>query len=182
MEETKKQSALRAKTARMVDRFSNRFLMIRSFTTLTLFAASYVFFAPLLRTNSDLARLFLILYGLFIIVLSAIVFIEFLIKTVRLQNADAKNYSALTGINTLLGVALPLFYANAIFATVIKALSQMAYWGTYACEIRCNLVRFYDKNQIFFTVNNLIYLLVVVALLLIIVGGFIENLVKANRK
>lgn len=179
-EEKQKNSRMTERTRRLIARFSNRFLLIRSFFALTLFAASYIFFTPLLRLNSDLGRIFLAVYGGLILILALFIVIEYFIKTVRLQNSDAKNYSAIVSINTFLGVIIPLFYSNAILATVIKALSQIQNYGTFFCEIRCSVVKFYYHNDIYYQVNQLIYLLVVVAFLFFLIGGFLEKNFRKN--
>lgn len=161
---------------RMIDRFSNRYIVFRSFLGLSLLVLAYFFFTPLLRVHSDWALLFLAVAGIFVLVMIGLLIFEYIVKVVRIQNSNARNYSALVSINTLLGLIIPLFYANLVLSTVIRSLGGMMNYQTFLCEIRYTIVNYYYWNNIYFQINQFIYWLFLLVILLFIVGGFIEHL------
>ena len=161
---------------KVVNRFSNRFIVFRSFLGLSLLVLAYFFFSPLLRVQSDWALLFLAMFGIFVLVLIGLLIFEYIVKVVKIQNANVQNYSALVSINTLIGLIIPLFYANLVFSTVIRAFAGMMNYQTFLCEIRYTIVNYYYWNNIYLQINQFLYLLVILVVLLFIFGGFIEHL------
>lgn len=161
-----------------MEKFSKRYLIFRSFFGLSFLTLAYLFFSPVVRLNSDLARLFLVIFGSIVLLMCLFMFFEYIIKTVRLQNSNTNNYSALLAVNTFTGLIIPLLYVNLILSTIMKALGSMNNYGTFLCHIRNTIVNFYYWNNIYFLINQLVGILIVSALFLFIFGGFIERLYK----
>lgn len=169
-------SNLRTRAQRVIKRVSSDYLVVRNLLGLSCFALAFGLFISYAYGKGDIVKTIVALMGIVIVFLSLGLILEFVLKTVALQNnLNVKRFSAILSVNMLLGLAAPLFILNMVLWGVIELFAQMHYYGTVLCQIRFGLVNFYYYNAVFFQVNNFIKIVVVTSFLLFIVGGFVER-------
>ena len=170
-------SNLKSRAKRIITKIGNDYLVVRNLLGLTCFALAFGLFLSYAYVRGDLVKTFVALMGIVVLFLCVGIILEFIVKTVALQNnVNIKRFSAILSVNLLLGLAAPLFILNMILWGVIQLFSEMSYYGTVLCQIRIGIVNFYYYNSLFFQVNNFIKLVIVTSFLLFIVGGFVERL------
>ncbi|MFS8131212.1 MAG: hypothetical protein ACMG57_04490 [Candidatus Dojkabacteria bacterium] len=169
-------SDLRSKAKKVIGKIGNDYLVVRNLLGLSCFALAFGLFISYAYVRGDIVKTLVALMGLVVVFLSLGLVLEFIMKTVALENNPAvKRFSAILSINMLLGLAAPLFIFNMIMWGVIQLFAQMHYYGTVLCQIRMGIVNFYYYNSVFFQVNSFIKLIVVAAFAMFIVGGFVER-------
>ncbi len=171
--------AVRTRIKRAFDRKGSDLIVIAGPVSLGFFTLAFLIFLPLLRRDYDWLRALIVLYGAFVVLWAWMVIYEFLVKGSRLlANKRVHNYSQLAALNTILGLAFPLFVLNSVKAIVVNTLSEFTYFGTAICEIRLSLVRFYYASNIYEQINSVIFWIVVLSLVLLIIGGLFERVFK----
>lgn len=174
--ESSKASNLRIKAKRVINKIGNDYLVVRNLLGLACFALAFGLFISYAYVRGDIVKTIVALMGLVILFLALGLVLEFILKTVALENSpNVKRFSAILSVNMLLGLAAPLFIFNMVLWGVVELFSQMHNYGTVLCQIRFGLVNFYYYNAIFFQVNSFIKLVIVSAFIMFIVGGFVER-------
>jgi len=169
------------KGKRITKKLFNGQLVFTNFLALSFFVIANAFFTPLLGW-SDLYKLFLIIYGFFVILLSVLLVYEYLHKTILLQaNLKTSSYSTILSINTFFGLIMPFLYINILMATIIRAMEFMTNFGTLLCTIRLYIVHFYYYHYIEHNVNNIITILIILNAILFLFGGLLERLVQQSK-
>src|SRR6185369_13975487 len=169
-------SNLKLKAKKVISKIGNDYLVVRNLLGLSCFALAFGLFISYAYVRGDIVKTLVALMGVVIVFLSLGLVLEFIMKTVALENnPNVKRFSAILSVNMLLGLAAPLFIFNMILWGVIELFAQMHNYGTVLCQIRFGIVNFYYYNSIFFQVNNFIKIVVVAAFIMFIVGGFVER-------
>lgn len=172
----KNKLAVRTRAKRVFARRGSEYMVLESVVSLVFFTLAFLVFIPLLRRGSDFFKLLIVVYGFFVIVWALGAVYEYLVKSSRLLvNKKIENYSILSALNAILGLAFPLFVINSVSSIVVSTLGSMADWGTALCEIRFSFVRFYQSTNIYNQVESLVFWIVVLALGVLIVGGIFER-------
>jgi hypothetical protein len=158
-----------------VKRLDNSYLVVKNF-----FALSFIFLAALILSaidkRSETAKIFLMIFFGFVILLSVALIIEFIIKTVRLQNEpQVKRYSALVSLNSIFGLILPMFYINLLLSKVMLYASWLENRGTFFCKIRCSIVDFYYDYGIYWQMHKIIFYTALISITLFLWGGLFEK-------
>ncbi|MEO6729285.1 MAG: hypothetical protein ABIM99_05155 [Candidatus Dojkabacteria bacterium] len=169
-------STIKLKAKKFILKIGNDYLVVRNLLGLTCFALAFGLFISYAYVRGDIAKTLVAIMGLVIVFLSLGIILEFILKTVAMENnPNVKRFSALLSVNMLLGLAAPLFIFNMILWGVVELFSQMHYYGTVLCQIRVGFINFYYYNAIFFQVNNFIKIVIVAAFFMFVVGGFVER-------
>lgn len=180
LKSVKNKIALRTRTKKVLYRKGSEFIVLESAVSLVFFTMAFFVFLPLLRRESDLLRMLIVLYGSFVLVWGFSTIYDYLIKASRLlTNNTIKNYSLIAGLNAIAGLAIPMFILNSVMSVVVHTLGAINNWGTAFCEIRLSFVRFYNASNIYNQVSSLTFWVLVFALALIVLGGLLE---RVNRK
>lgn len=175
----KNKLALRTRARKLLYKKGSEFIVFESALSLVFFTLAFLVFVPLLRRDSDLLKALIVVYGVFVLLWALSTIYDYLVKSSRLlANKTIHNYSLLSAVNSIIGLALPLFVLNSVSYIVMNTLSSMQYYGAI-CEIRMSLVRFYGASNIYNQMNSLIFWVLVFSLGLMILGGLLERL---NRK
>ncbi len=172
--------AVRTRTKRLFARKGSEYIVLESVVSLTFFTLAFFVFLPLLKRDSNALRLLIVVYGSFVILWGFSTIYDYLVKSSRLMaNKVIHNYSLVAGLNTIVGLALPLFVINSVTSIVVHTLAAMTNWGTAICEIRMSFVRFYQASNAYNQMSSLIFWVLVFALGLMILGGVVE---RSTRK
>lgn len=172
--------ALRTRARRLFARKGSEYIVFESAVSLVFFTLAFLVFVPLLRRDSAILDLLVVIYGAFVIVWAFSTIYDYLIKASRLLiNRQVANYSLLSALNTVLGLALPLFVINSVSYIVMNTLGGMPHMGSALCEIRMSFVRFYNAANIYNQLNSLVFWTLVFSLGLLVLGGLVERM---NRK
>lgn len=172
----KNKLAIRTRARKAFARQGSEYIVLESAVSLSFFTLAFFVFLPLLRRNSDLLRLLIVIYGLFVVIWGFSTIYDYLIKSSRLlANKQITNYTLLSGLNAIVGLALPLFIINSVTSIVVHTLGSMTNWGTAFCEIRMSFVRFYQASNAYNQVSSLTFWVLVFALGLMILGGVVER-------
>ncbi len=172
--------AVRTRAKRMLTRRGSEYIVLESVVSLVFFTLAFFVFLPLLRRDSNFLRVLIAVYGFFVIVWAVSTIYDYLVKSSRLMaNKAIHNYSLLAGLNTIFGLALPLFIINSVTSIVVHTLGAMTNFGTALCEIRMSFVRFYQASNAYNQMTSLIFWVLVFSLGLMILGGLIE---RSTRK
>jgi hypothetical protein len=173
--------ALRTRAKRIFNRSGSEFIAFESFVSLIFFTLAFFVFLPLLRREGDLLKLLVLVYGLFVVIWGFSTIYDYLVKSSRLGvNTKLNNYSLIAGINTIIGLAIPLFVINSVTSILMHTLSTFENMGTALCEIRTSFVRFYYAANTYNQVSSLIFWVMVFALGLIVLGGLVERISKRS--
>jgi len=169
-------SNLKLKARKVISKIGNDYLVVRNLLGLGCFALAFGLFISYAYVRGDIVKTLVALMGIVILFLALGLVLEFILKTVALENnPNVKRFSAILSVNMLLGLAAPLFIFNMILWGVVELFAQMHNYGTVLCQIRFGLVNFYYYNSIFFQINSFLKLVVVAAFVTFIVGGFVER-------
>jgi len=172
--------AVRTRTKRLFARKGSEYIVLESVVSLVFFTLAFFVFLPLLRRDSNALRLLIVVYGFFVIVWGFSTIYDYLVKSSRLMaNKTIHNFSLLTAVNSIVGLALPLFIINSVTSIVVHTLGAMTNWGTALCEIRMSFVRFYHASNIYNQTSSLVFWILVFSLGLLILGGVVE---RSTRK
>ncbi len=167
---------VRNRAAHTFRKVGYEYFVFRSFISLSFFFAAFLVFTPLLRQDSDLIRSALALYGILVLVLCVSLIYETLVKVVRAQrNSTLPSYSVVTSINLFFGFTMGMFIFNQVLSIVVNCLAQMRYYGTFLCEIRIQLVDYYNDWHIYFTISQLVFWSLILTVVLLTFGGLIER-------
>lgn len=181
IKKVKDKLALRTRTQKALKRNGSDYIVISNFLSLLFFGMAFIVFLPLLKRNSDLLRLLVLMYGMFIILWALGVIYDYLIKSSRLiVNTKISNYAVLSAVNTIIGLAFPLFLINLVLATLVSTLASFRYTGTAICELRTVIVRLYNSSNIYPQVASLVFWIVVLSFIVLIFGSLLERLVKTR--
>lgn len=169
-------SDLKARAKSVIVKVSNEYLVVRNLLGLACFSLAFGLFISYAYVRGDIVKTIVALMGIVIIALCLGIVLEFIIKTVALQNnPNVKRFSAILSVNLLLGLAAPLFIFNLVMWGVMDLFASMHNYGSVLCQIRFGIVNFYWNNAVYFQVNNFMKIVVVTAFVMFIVGGFIER-------
>jgi len=172
--------ALRTRAKNVLNKKGSEYIVLESVISLIFFTMAFFVFLPLLRRDSDLLRLLIVVYGSFVILWGFSTIYDYLVKSSRLLvNTQVRNYSLIASLNAIVGLAIPLFIINSLLSIVVHTLVTMTNWGSALCEIRMSFVRFYNASNAYNQMNSLIFWILVFALGLMILGGLYE---RVNRK
>lgn len=161
---------------RYLDKLENRYFVFKSFMGLTFIAIAFFFFTPLLKVKSDIAELFLVVFGTFVLILTIALIIEFIVKTYRLQATETNRFSALLSANLFFGLTIPVLYINLTLLSVIKSLQGLTNFNTFWCDMRYTIIGFYYSNGIYTHLMNLFFVLTLTSIFLFVFGGYFEKL------
>lgn len=165
---------------RYLDKLENRFFVFKSFMGLTFISIAFFFFTPLLKVKSDIAELFLVVFGTFVLFLTIALIVEFVVKVYRLQATETNRFSAILSANLFFGLTLPVFNINLTLLSVIKSLQGLTNYNTFWCDLRYTIIGFYYSNGIYTHLMNLFFILFLTTIFLFVFGGYFEKLRK-NR-
>lgn len=161
-------------------RIFNRYTVLKNFLALSLLFAGFMLISAALLKVSNPGRLFVVFFGVIVLILAKILIVEFALKTFRAQvDPSIVRYSALTSVNAFFGLIMPLLYINVTLLYVIRALSWMPKVDTVWCQLRQTLVSMYYSNNIYWHLNSLIFIILLMVVALFIWGGALE---KMRRK
>lgn len=180
-EETKKKKTNKEKLMDKLDKLDNDYLVFKNFVAITFFLLAFFVLTPLYR-QGDFSNWLLVILGFIVIALNKVLIIEFIIKTLRLQtDPDVKRYSAVVSLNSIFGLALPIFYINVVLARIVNVFFfQMQDTGTIFCEFRRWLSYFlYREVGLYEKLDSLAFSLIFAAFILFLFGGAFE---KMHRK
>ncbi len=162
-------------------RLDNDYLVIKNFIAVTFFVVAFFIMSPIAWAN-DLSKAFLSVFGLLIVALSTALMVEYIVKTARLQtDPDVKRFSSIVTLNSIFGLAIPIFYINIVLYRVFaRYLIWMTDHNTVFCEVRQWIPKFlYGELNLYNKLDNLSFLLFASALILFVAGAIYE---RAQRK
>src|SRR5688572_16641095 len=123
LQNLKNKVALRTRVKKIFARKGSDLIVVDSLFSLSFFTLAFLVFLPLTNRNSDWLRLMVAVYGVFVLIWCGAVVYDYIVKSSRLiENRNLNNYSILAALNTILGLALPLFVINTITLSIIKTL------------------------------------------------------------
>lgn len=158
-----------------ISRLNNRYLVVKDFIAFMFFVLAGFVMSPV-AMDSEAMKLFMTFVYLLISGLGLLLIIEFVIRTLRLQaETRVKRYSAIVSLNSIFGLALPLWFINYFVMRAIELMSRMKNYTTFICEIRLAFVDFYYSTDIYQLVNNVILATMVIAVAAFIFGGILER-------
>lgn len=171
-----KSESSKEKASKFISRFSNTYVVLRSFFGLLFFSIAFGLFYSFAIKEGDIVKILVAFFGIVIILLCHLVILEYFIKTIALQNnEEIKRFTAILSVNTAIGLALPIWLMSLVLNSVMKLLDTMTYANTFWCEIRVGIVRYFFRNDVYFMLQNLAWALVVGAIAIFILGGIVER-------
>jgi hypothetical protein len=171
-----KQETAKERAIRFASRFQNNYLVIRSLIALFFFVIAFGLFYSLAVIEGDLIKTLVAIYGVLVLLLCHGVILEYAIKTIALQNNENVNrFTAILAINTALGLAMPIWLMNLVLNSVIQLMDMMTYYGTYLCEVRVGIIRYYYANDVYYMLQKLSWQLLTASILIFVLGGIIER-------
>lgn len=137
---------------------------------------AFTTFSLVAYSGGDAGRVIVMLYGLVVLGMAMGSIFHYIAKTVLLQNdKTVARYVAINTVNTFVGLLVPLFVLNEVVRVLMNLASQITNYSTFFCQIRCSVVEYYWRSDIYTNVNTLLFWSVVILFGYWLVGGFVER-------
>ncbi len=177
MSQSKKHNATHrvSKIVEGIEKLSNKYLVVKNFVAVMLFVIALWLLSPL-STQSELAKLLLMIYSIIVLGLITLLIMELIVKTVQLQNEkEIKRYSAVVSLNSFFGLVFPLYFANIVLSKAVMYAGLLHDYDTIFCKLRYSLVNFYYSTQVYWKIEQIIFWVALLSIALFFFGGVIEK-------
>ncbi len=160
-------------------RMFNNFIGVKQTVGLMFLFLAFSVFSMVAYSGGDAGRIIVMIYGFIVLVMGVASLVGYVGRTVALQNdKTVARYVAINSVNTFVGLLIPLFLINEVVRMMINLAAQLTNYGTLFCHIRCTVVDYYWKSDIYNNVNTLLFWGVVILLGYWLIGGLVERFME----